>query len=79
MSDDESENENQPSLDDVQLQFKTEIGHAPHTVKQMLHYCKQQKNGYKFSDINKWWPSRSNPEKKKAEKAVNADDYKEFS
>jgi len=80
MSDSESEEESEPeipSLDDVQNEFFTEVGHKPHTVKQLLAYCKQHDTGHKFKDINQWWPNRPEPEEKPQEAAVNADDYKD--
>jgi len=80
MSDSESEEESEPeipSLDDVQNEFFTEVGHKPHTVKQLLAYCKQHGTGHKFKDINQWWPNRPEPEEKPQEAAVNADDYKD--
>jgi len=66
-----------PSLDDVQNEFYAEVGHKPHTVKQLLAYCKQHETGHKFKDINQWWPNRPEPEEKPAAVAVNADDYKD--
>ena len=64
------------SLDDIQIAFRNQIGHNPHTVKQLLTFVKQQQYPYKFKDIKAWWPSRPNPEEKPVEKAVNADEYK---
>jgi len=79
MSDSEEEESEPeiPSLDDVQNEFFAEVGHKPHTVKQLLAYCKQHETGHKFKDINQWWPNRPEPEEKPVEAAVNADDYKE--
>merc|ERR1719361_1684156 len=65
------------SLDDIQNDFYAEVGHKPHTVKQLLAYCKQKETGHKFKDINQWWPNRPEPEEKPQQKAVNADDYKD--
>merc|ERR1719410_1837640 len=65
------------SLDDIQNEFYAEVGHKPHTVKQLLAYCKQKETGHKFKDINGWWPNRPEPEEKPQQKAVNADDYKD--
>merc|ERR1740123_1933045 len=81
MSDSESgsgsEEEEVVSLDDVQVEFKTEVGHLPHSVKQLLAFCRQKKYPHKFKDINGWWPNRPSPEEKPVEKAVNADDYRD--
>eukprot|EP01083_Nonionella_stella_P009094 26349_1 len=80
MSDSEdasSEEEEIISLDEVQNKFAEEVGHKPHSVQQMLAYCKQNNIPHKFRDINKWWPSRPEPELKPVQKAVNADDYKD--
>merc|ERR1712083_27478 len=73
----EEESEDLPTLDDVQNDFFAEVGHKPHTVKQLLAYCKQQGTGHKFKDINQWWPNRPEPEEKPQQKAINADDYKD--
>merc|ERR1711870_154675 len=74
---DSDEEEDLKSLDDIQNDFYAEVGHKPHTVKQLLAYCKQKNTGHKFKDINGWWPNRPEPEEKPQQKAVNADDYKE--
>ena len=77
-SEEESEeSEEQMSLDDIQNDFKAKVGHKPHTVQQMLAYCKQNNYPHKFRDINQWWPTRPEPEEKPAQKAVNADDYRD--
>eukprot|EP01083_Nonionella_stella_P171115 583754_1 len=73
MSDSEdasSEEEEIISLDEVQNKFAEEVGHKPHSVQQMLAYCKQNNIPHKFRDINKWWPSRPEPELKPVQKAV---------
>mmetsp|Transcript_43792 Transcript_43792/g.39012 ORF Transcript_43792/g.39012 Transcript_43792/m.39012 type:complete len:133 (-) Transcript_43792:17-415(-) len=76
-SDEESEEEETMSLDDIQNEFKAKVGNAPHSVQQMLAFCKQNKYPQKFKDINQWWPNRPDPEEKPKQKAVNADDYKD--
>eukprot|EP00483_Globobulimina_turgida_P003824 UN03832 len=76
-SEQESEEEEIPSLDDVQNQFHAKVGNKPHSVQQMLAFCKQNDIPLKFSDINKWWPTRPEPEEKPFEQAINADDYKD--
>merc|ERR1712129_574730 len=55
--------------------FYAAMKHRPHSVKQMLAYCRQNTTGHKWRDINQWWPSRPDPEVKPMEKAVNADEY----
>merc|ERR1712154_187276 len=65
------------SLDQVQNEFKASVGHKPHSVQQMLAYCKQNNIPWKFRDINKWWPTRPEPEEKPKQKAINADEYKD--
>merc|ERR1719192_128824 len=76
-SEEESEEEEIPTLDDVQNQFKAKVGNKPHSVQQMLAYCKQNNIPWKFRDINKWWPTRPEPEEKPKQKAINADEYKD--
>jgi len=76
-SEEEESEEEVKSLDDIQNEFYAEVGHKPHTVKQLLAYCKQKETGHKFKDINQWWPNRPEPEEKPQQKAVNADDYKD--
>ena len=60
------------SLDDIQQEFSRKIGHKPHTVKQLLNFCNQNDYGYNFRAINKWWPTRPEPEEKPLQQAVNA-------
>ena len=78
MSDEEGSEASEPemqSLDDVQEAFYEKMKHRPHSVKQLLAYCQQNKTGHKWRDINQWWPNRPDPEEKPVEKAVNADEY----
>eukprot|EP01083_Nonionella_stella_P154250 496775_1 len=80
MSDSEdasSEEEEIISLDEVQNKFAEKVGHKPHSVQKKLAYSKQNNIPHKFRDINKWWPTRPEPEAKPVQKAVNADDYKD--
>mmetsp|Transcript_41278 Transcript_41278/g.67907 ORF Transcript_41278/g.67907 Transcript_41278/m.67907 type:complete len:808 (-) Transcript_41278:226-2649(-) len=62
----------QQQLNEVQLQFEEKMGHLPHTISQMLHYCKHNKLQYKFRDIKQWWPHRANPTNKPEAPAINA-------
>eukprot|EP01083_Nonionella_stella_P242509 845883_1 len=48
------------SLDEVQLEFKENIGHKPHSVQQMLAYCQQNNIHHSYKSITKWWPTRQN-------------------
>eukprot|EP01083_Nonionella_stella_P122385 368190_1 len=75
-SEEESEEEEILSLDAVQNEFKAKVGNKPHSVQQMLAFCKQNNIPWKFRDINQWWPTRPEPEERPAQIAVNADDYK---
>merc|ERR1712129_342615 len=50
---------NRMSLDDVQKLFVNEVGKPPDSVKQLLSFCQQKEIGWKFRDLNKWWPTRS--------------------
>ena len=50
-----------PSLDIVQTNYFNKIGIKPKTKHQMLTFCKQSNIPYKYKDINKWWPTRSEP------------------
>jgi len=72
-----SDTEQAKSLDDISREFNQTVGHFPHTVQQLLSYCKQKSYPYKFTEINKWWPSREMKEEKKKIKPVNADEYKD--
>ena len=76
-SEEESEEEETMSLDDIQNEFKAKVGHKPHSIQQMLAFCKQNNYPQKFRDINTWWPTRPEPEEKPKQKAINADDYKD--
>eukprot|EP01083_Nonionella_stella_P299958 1021608_1 len=69
-----SEDGNHPdhSLNEIQLQFQKQLGHLPHTEKQILAYCKQNNLPFKYSQISRWWPKRANPEAKPFQQAVNA-------
>ena len=63
------------ALNALQINFKEDVGHVPHTMEQMLVYCKQKELPYKFSEVKCWWPQRSNPTKKPKQSAMNAADY----
>ena len=58
-------------LDDVQEEFFQEVGHKPHSVRQLLAFCQQKSTGHKFKDINKWWPTRPEPEEKPLQEPIN--------
>ena len=66
------------TLDQIQEDFYKEVGHRPHSVKQMLAYCQQKGTGKKFKDVKEWWPTRPNPEDKPKQEAINANDYLEL-
>ena len=61
------------SLDEIQNEFIAKAGHKPHSVQQILAFCKQNNYSPKFRDINKWWPTRSDPEKKSGQAAIKTD------
>ena len=78
MSDSENESENDaPSLDDISIEFNKKVGHFPHSVKQLLAFCKQNEYPYKFSQINSYWPNRTQKVDKPDEVPINASDFKE--
>ena len=64
------------SLNHIQHDFNIEIGHAPHSVKQMFNFCKQKGYKWKYSEINSWFPTRPDPQSKPKEKPVNLGVYK---
>jgi len=77
MSDEESEEEEEViTLDEVQRNFHKQVGHKPHSVQQLLAFCKQNNYPHKFKDINQWWPTRPDPAEKPKQQAINADDYR---
>eukprot|EP01084_Bolivina_argentea_P219451 372199_1 len=48
-------------LDNIEAQFTQQIGHEPHTVQQMLNFCRHNNFGLKYKDINQWWLKRAEP------------------
>eukprot|EP01083_Nonionella_stella_P237006 831853_1 len=50
------------SLNEIQSKFTKDVGHKPHTIKQILAYCNQNKIPVKYRDINEWWPTRPDPQ-----------------